>query len=178
MAYKELLICGFGGQGVIFAGVLIGNAAVKAGLEASQSAAYGSEARGSACHAGVVISDKPISYPKTRIPDLMIALSQAGYDKFISSVSETGYVLYDEDIVTANNEIATKQIPAKFTEIASDIGNRSVANVVASSAAISLMGIFDTEILKETISENSPKAFLDLNLKAFEAGCVLAQNIE
>ena len=77
---KEVRICGFGGQGIVLAGVVLGEAAVKAGHQAVQTQSYGPEARGGAARAEVVIADGPISYPRVLLADVVVALSQPGYD--------------------------------------------------------------------------------------------------
>ena len=177
MKRVELLICGFGGQGVVFAGVLLGNAAVNAGLEAAQSASYGAEARGSACHAGVILSSRPISYPKVRTPDLLIALSQAGYDKFHPAVREDGLVLYDGDLVSVKESGPARHVPVAATAIATDLGARGVANVVIAAAAVALAGLFDKEILRETLEAYSPESFREANLRALHAGFDLAESL-
>lgn len=170
MSRTELVICGFGGQGVIFAGVLIGHACVQAGLEVAQSAAYGSEARGSACHAGVVISTENISYPKVHNPDILLAMSQAGYDKFVRNVKDTGKVFYDSDLVVPVASENVEQIPVKATAIATDLGKKAVANVALVATTVGKTQFIDSNALRKAVEENSPRAFREMNISAMEMG--------
>jgi 2-oxoglutarate ferredoxin oxidoreductase subunit gamma len=170
----EIIVCGFGGQGVIFAAELIGRAGVLAGLEAAESGAYGAEARGSACHAGIILAKSLIAYPKVRRPDLLIALSRTGYDKFISSVNPGGRVVYDSDLIKLipssgqNNNIHHSGFPATAT--AGDLGRRGVANVVITAAALALSQALPFEALQRALKEQCPPAYLELDLRALEAG--------
>ncbi len=177
MEKTELLICGFGGQGVIFAGQLVGRTAVVAGMEVAQSASYGSEARGSACHAGVVVSSELISYPKVRKPDILIALSQAGYDKFISTVKPKGKVIYDCDLVKSENRDGIDQIGLPSTAIATQMGRKGVGNVILLAAVTALTNFVPKEALQQALDEQSPPAFKEMNRKAIIAGFKLAEEI-
>lgn len=173
---NELIICGFGGQGVIFAGELIGRAAVVSGLEAAQSASYGSEARGSACHAGVVISDEHISYPKVGKPDILIALSQTAYTKFLPNVRENGKVLFDCHLIKHQAMDGVEQIGIPAQAGALKLGRKSVANVIIVAAALATGDIIKKDALRSAILEQSPPAFQEINIKAMEAGFALAVN--
>ena len=169
----ELIICGFGGQGVIFAGVLLGRAGMHAGLEAAQSASYGSEARGSACHAGVVLSSELIGYPKVRQPDILLAMSQAAYDKFRPMVKPGGMVFFDCHLIKMQKIDDIEQIGIPATSVATQLGSKAMANVVMLSAAVAGAKIVSVDALKIAIEEQSPKAFKDVNIKAFEEGLKL-----
>jgi len=174
---------------VIFAGELLGRAAMRAGLESAESSAYGSEARGSACHAGVIISDQYIPYPKVRRPDLLIALSQSAYLSFITSVKSGGQVFYDIDLVNPSlsprNDVILKGIPA--TAAAAQLGRRSVANVVLLTAALAsnndhpdLPGdsiVPSREAMEKAIIEQSPPAFKEINLAAMKEGWKMSERV-
>ena len=79
---KEIRIVGFGGQGIILAGVILGEAATRAGHKAVQTQSYGPESRGGAARSEVVISSEPIDYPRVNEADVVVALSQEGYEKY------------------------------------------------------------------------------------------------
>lgn len=181
----EILICGFGGQGVIFAAELIGRAGVLAGLEAAESAAYGAEARGSACHAGIILSEALIAYPKVRRPDLLIALSQAGYDKFVATVKPGGRAVYDKDLVKSEESSVrrndTLQVGVSATTAATKLGRRGVANVVITAAALSGLTavgshsymLLPLDALERAIVEQSPGAFREINIRALAEGWMM-----
>lgn len=175
MKRQEVLICGFGGQGVIFAGVLLGRAGVCAGLEAAQSASYGAEARGSACHAGVVLSPEPIGYPKVRQPDVLIALSQDGYDKFAHTVKSGGKIFFDCHLIKHKKIDTVEQVGVPATSSATQLGQKGVANVVVVTTAAAIAGIVSNEALKTAIDEQSPANFKEINIKAFEEGLKIAE---
>ncbi|MBT3232058.1 MAG: 2-oxoacid:ferredoxin oxidoreductase subunit gamma [Calditrichaeota bacterium] len=166
----ELLFCGFGGQGIIFAGKIMGQAGVAAKLETAQSASYGSEARGSACHAGVVVSTEQIGYPKVTKPDILVAMSQEAYDKFINTVKSGGTVFYDSHLVNATETEGVVQNAIPATSLATDIGRRGVANVVMLSAMVASSGIVSKDNLQDTLDEQSPPAFKEINGNAVDAG--------
>ena len=97
---RELRVVGFGGQGIILSGYIIGKAAaVYDGKYASLIQAYGPEARGSACHASVVIDEKEIDYPRVSAPNILAILSQEGYTKFAHELGEGGKMLVDSGLV-------------------------------------------------------------------------------
>ena len=96
----ELRIVGLGGQGVILSGYIIGKAAaVFDGKHASLIQAYGPEARGSACHASLVVSDREIDYPQVTSPDILAVLSQEGYSTFAGELKSGGVMLIDSGLV-------------------------------------------------------------------------------
>ncbi len=167
---KELLFCGFGGQGIIFAGKIMGQAGISAKLETAQSSSYGSEARGSACHAGVVVSSELIGYPKVTQPDILVAMSQEAYDKFIKTVKPGGTVFFDSHLVkeTKVDGVVQNAIPA--TSMATDLCRRGVANVVMLSAVVASSGIVSREDLQDALDAQSPPAFKKINKKALDAG--------
>lgn len=172
---REAIICGFGGQGVIFAGRLLGQAASLSGLESAQSSSYGSEARGSACDAGVVISDAIIGYPQPARPDVLIALSQAAYDKFVTRVNPGGAIIYDDGLVVPREIESVRQIGVPATAAATDaLGRRGIANVVILAAASALTGLASRDDLKKAVEEESPPDYLEINLRAVDEGLKLA----
>jgi len=166
----EILICGFGGQGIIFAGELLGRAGMHAGMEAAQSASYGAEARGSACHAEVLLSSEHIPYPRVRRPDLLIAMSQAGYDKFAAKVKKDGRIVYDSDLVSPRKLDSVEQTPFAATAAATELGRRGVANVVMLAAVVSTTGMIPPDALKSALEEQTPEKYREVNLKALEVG--------
>ena len=93
---------GFGGQGIILAGVILGEAATRAGHRAVQTQSYGPESRGGAARSEVVISSEEIDYPRVSYADVVVALSQEGYEKFGTEVGDGGIVVVDSDLVKAD----------------------------------------------------------------------------
>ena len=83
---KQALICGYGGQGIVLAGAILGRAAFNDGKWVGGTNSYGAASRGGACRAEVVISDQPISFPYVIEADVLIAMYQSAYDKYIGQV--------------------------------------------------------------------------------------------
>ena len=176
-------LCGFGGQGIVLAGVLLGTAAVqKAGLNAVQTQSYGSEARGGECQAEVIISSRPIDSPLADDCDILVSLSQAALDKYLPILRRDGVLIYDPEFVReppakpqpgkGPNRTAAYAVPA--TAIAGDIGVALAANMVMLGFLQRITGLFSADDLLEAISDGVPARYKDPNLKAARAGMDLA----
>ncbi|NLH86708.1 MAG: 2-oxoacid:ferredoxin oxidoreductase subunit gamma, partial [Firmicutes bacterium] len=98
---KEIRLSGYGGQGLILAGIILAEAAMRDGYEVVQSQSYGPEARGGASRAEVIISDEPIDYPKVTSPDILLLMSDQACKRFAGSVCEGGTVIVDSGLVTS-----------------------------------------------------------------------------
>jgi 2-oxoglutarate ferredoxin oxidoreductase subunit gamma len=172
MARKEIRFAGFGGQGLLLAGIMLGNAAtIRAGKHAAQTQSYGTEARGGASQCNVVIDDEPITYVGVVRPDVFVCMSQEAYDKLIGDVREGGTVFYDADLVKIKDVQGAKQIPIAATKTAIDLlGRKIVANMVILGALVEATKILDAEIVKACIRDNVPEGTEELNLKAFDEG--------
>src|SRR4030042_76847 len=153
-------ITGFGGQGVITAGYILGNAvSVYDDKQAVFTQSYGPEARGSACSAQVAISDKPILRPFFKQHDILVALSQEGFDKYIEQTIEGGTVLVDEDLVEVHSlppKVKFAAIPS--TQIAEKtFNNRIVTNIVMLGFLTSFTNIVSKEGMQESVLSVVPK---------------------
>lgn len=174
---KEIRISGFGGQGIVLAGYVVGRAfTLYENLEAVMTQSYGPEARGGASSANVVVSDRSIAYPFVERPDILITLSQEAYTRFRPLAKEEALILIDQDLVKPEDNDQVYSIPA--TKMAEELGRRIVANMI-------MLGFFTavTEIVKRESMENALEASvkaktLPLNLKAFESGYIYAVNKE
>ena len=171
----RISLCGFGGQGIILSAVILGTTAVtKADLYAVQTQSYGSEARGGHCQAELIIQDKPINSPIAETKNLLVAMFQTAYEKYIDTLDEDGVLVIDPQLVTkiVRPIKHTLEIPA--TQIAVDLGNRMAANMVVLgflSEALDLMSRDDLiSVLESTVNPR----FLELNIKAVDAGIAYA----
>ena len=169
---KEVRFTGFGGQGMVVMGYILGRAAtVYDGKNATMTQSYGPEARGGASSTQVIISDGHIYYPYVIKPNILVAMSQEGYDKYRSNLAEDGKLLIDEDLVTLSEDEDTGRvfkIPA--TRFAEELGRKIVANIVMLGFFSALTDMVSEEALKKSIADSVPKATIELNLKAFEKG--------
>jgi 2-oxoglutarate ferredoxin oxidoreductase subunit gamma len=176
---KEVRFTGFGGQGMAVIGYILGRAAaVYDGKQATMTQSYGPEARGGASSSQVIISNGRIFYPYVIESDVLVAMSQEGYDKHCASIKSKGILLYDEDLVTLATGGKGKQryaIPA--TRFAEDLGRKIVANIVMLGFLSGITDVASEEALKKAVSDAVPKPTIELNLKAFEKGREYAKMI-
>jgi len=174
----EILIAGFGGQGIIRTGLMLATAAcIFGGKNAIQNQSYGPESRGGRCKSEVIISDGEIDFPKVEKPDILVILSQDAYNEYIDTLKEGGILLVDPDMVPykkKNLKIRVYEIPA--TKIAEELGKKIVANVVMIGAFTAITGLLDVDAVKESIKRNVPKGTEQLNLAAFEKGYEYGKN--
>jgi len=172
MAQTEIRIGGFGGQGVILSGIIIGRAAaIHAGLNATLVQSFGPEARGSASSAELIVSDEPINYPYVRDLDMLVVLSQDAYTKFRPRLKPDGLLVTEADLVNPQPEPPVKRhftVPA--TRLAEEIGRRIVLNIVSVGFFGAVSQIVPLEALETAVKESVPPGTLDLNLRAFRKG--------
>jgi len=176
---KQIRLCGFGGQGVILAGTILGYAAVNDGRWASGSNSYGAQARGGAARSEVVISTEPIKFPHVIQSDILIALSQMAYDTYSKDVCEQGaVVIYDDLMVKPHTITGAQQIPVPATSTAiRELDSKQVANVVILGASVAITGIVSKQALTASIGKHVEERFKELNLRALEVGCRLGEDI-
>ncbi|MGQ9598904.1 MAG: 2-oxoacid:acceptor oxidoreductase family protein [Anaerolineae bacterium] len=170
-----LQFCGFGGQGIVLLSVVLGTAAVtKAGFYAVQTQSYGSEARGGECQAELILSKSPIRAPLTDRVDILVAMSQLALDRYLGRLRPGGILIIDPELVQVpdRSDIRIIQVPA--TEIATQIGGRIAANMVMLGFLQGVMGLVSEEDLFDTIRDQVPPRYLDLNLEATRRGIALA----
>ena len=180
MKEQKIKISGFGGQGVILSAYIIGKAAsIYDGKNASMTQAYGPEARGGACSSQVVISPKEVDYPLVDGADVLIALSQEGYDKFISILKKDGILLYDSDLVeNLKHSSKINSNPLPVTRVAEELGNKIVANVVMMGFFTAVAKMVSIESMKQSIQESVPAKYTELNMRAFDEGYNYIKNLK
>lgn len=167
---KEIIVTGFGGQGIILAGKIIGMAAsLGDNKESTLTQAYGPESRGGACNAQVIISDKPIHYPYVQQPHILLALSQAGYDKFADQLNKDSVLLTDQDLVpNVKSKCSHYEIAA--TRMAEKLGHKMMANIIMIGFFTAITGGVSKKAAEETVLNSVPKGTEEKNLKAFNQG--------
>jgi 2-oxoglutarate ferredoxin oxidoreductase subunit gamma len=168
---QELRIAGFGGQGVVLAGQIIGQAvAIYDKKYASFTQNYGPESRGGSCTAEVVTSENPIGYPYVVAPNIVVILSQDAYKKYGSDVPKDSLVVIESDLVKPAVDDKRPMLSIPATQIARDMGRVVVANVVLLGFLAAVSDLVSTEGLRKSLLATVPKGTGDFNLKAFEAG--------
>ena len=164
---KEIRIAGFGGQGIVLAGKILWEGAINSGHKAVQTQSYCPESRGGAARSEIVISDKDVDYPRVMDADVLVALSQPGYDKYSDDLKKSTVVIIDSDLVETEDK---KAIHVPFTKTADALGKKIVANIVMIGYLTGYMDIIPKKKMADTIKSNIPKGTEVLNLKAFEKG--------
>ena len=166
---REIRIAGFGGQGVVLAGYVLGKAvALYDGREVVMTQSHGPEARGGASSADLVISTEPIAYPFVQQPDILVALSQEAYSKFHPTAKTDAIVLIDRDLVIPGDGDLFHTIPA--TQLAEDLGRRIVANVVMLGYFTAVTKLVDPGAMVKALETSVKPKTVALNLDAFQAG--------
>jgi 2-oxoglutarate/2-oxoacid ferredoxin oxidoreductase subunit beta len=169
----EVQLGGFGGQGIISAGKIIGQAAaIYDGLEVCFTQSYGPEARGGAAGSQVVVGSNPIHHPHLIQASSMIIMSQGAYAKYLPVLAPGGALLIDDGLVALaddhRQDITTYGLPA--TQIAEDLGNNRAANTVMLGFWTAITGVISTEAMQQSVAESVPPKTIDVNLKAFDEG--------
>jgi len=169
---KEIRFAGFGGQGVILAATVVGKAAaIYEGGYAALTQNFGPEARGGAASAGLILSDEPILYPYADHPDILVILSQEAYTRFSPELKQDGLLIVEEELVKLGKlPPAVRVVGAPATRLAEELGKKMVLNVVMVGFFAAVTGLLDKESYRKAIAATVPKAYTDLNLKAFERG--------
>ncbi len=171
MARQEVRFAGFGGQGLLLAGIILGKTAcLFASKQAAQTQSYGTEARGGASQCNVVIDDKEITYVGVVNPDVFVVMSQEAYEKLIGEVKEGGRVFYDSDLVKIKENPRFRQVSIPSTSTAKQLGRQMVANMVMLGAMIEGTRLLEPEQVKACLRESVPPGTEELNLRAFEKG--------
>jgi 2-oxoglutarate ferredoxin oxidoreductase subunit gamma len=176
MSRREVRFSGFGGQGIILSGYILGKAAtLHTDLNATLTQSYGPESRGGACTAELILADMPVHYPRVISPDLLVAMSQEAFDKYAGEVGAEGLILIDQtlvDPVVPLPKAPVRGVPA--TQIAEELGRRIVANIVMLGFFTGFANIIPEDAMRQTILESVPKGTEELNMTAFSRGLACA----
>ncbi len=171
MGTKEIRIAGFGGQGVVLSGQILGQAASIYGNGFSTlTQSYGPEARGGSCTAEVVISDEPIGYPYVQNPNVLIILSQEAYNRYGRNPPAETLMIIDPDLVKPDPSQNPAPLSIPATRMARDMGRVVVANIITLGFLVAVGDVVSPEALKNSVLTSVPKGTEELNTKAFELG--------
>jgi 2-oxoglutarate ferredoxin oxidoreductase subunit gamma len=170
----EIVLAGFGGQGVLFLGKMIALAGMIDGKEVSWIPSYGPEMRGGTANCSVVVSDRRIGSPVVSHPNVLVAMNRPSLEKFESKVQPGGTVLINKTLIEIPHT-RTDILPVylEITGLAGELGNPRLANIVALGGLIGRLGLVSrasvVEALKKELS-GKKAALFDLNVKALDAG--------
>ncbi len=182
---KDIRIAGFGGQGILMAGIVIAKAAsLYDHIYAVQTQSYGPEARGGASRTEVVISDEEIDYPKVENPEIFVVMSHEALLKYITDIKEGAILLIDPDLVKEEeiqDIIEDKKLTlykARATRTAEKvIGKKIVANIVMLGSFVKATEAISEEAAVNAITDSVPPGTEELNLKAFEEGMNILEKV-
>lgn len=166
---KKIVITGFGGQGVVLAGRIVGQAAaIGDKLESTMVQSYGPESRGGECSTQVTIADAFIHFPYITTPDILVCMSHSGYQKYCRQTKDDTVLIIDADLVKPTEHKDYFAIPC--TRFAEEMGLKMAANIIMVGFFAGITGAVSDKSLRQTVSESVPKGTEEKNLKAFDRG--------
>jgi 2-oxoglutarate ferredoxin oxidoreductase subunit gamma len=167
----QIRLSGTGGQGVIKGAMILAEAALIDGNNATQSQVYGPESRGGSTRAEVNISDQQILFPKVETPNLLLIMSLESYGKYAGQVAPGGILILDGDIGRGDRHDGLEVYRAPITVIARDqVGNEMCANVVALGVINAITHMVSDEGMEESLRRNFKAAVFEMNMRAYQAG--------
>ncbi|HOC19042.1 MAG TPA: 2-oxoacid:acceptor oxidoreductase family protein [Vicinamibacterales bacterium] len=170
----DIVLAGFGGQGILFLGKMIATAGMIEGKEVSWIPSYGPEMRGGTANCSVVVSDKRIGTPVVSRPNVLVAMNRPSLEKFEPKMAEGGFLLINRTLIEIPHTRTDIEVAyIGITGIAGGLGNPRLANVVALGALIARVPIVGRDsalaALRKELS-GKKAALLDLNFAALDAG--------
>ncbi len=170
----EIIISGFGGQGVLFAGQLLSYAAMDEGKDVTWIPSYGPEMRGGTANCTVVIADEEIGSPFVRNPEAAIVMNLPSLDKYEPLIKPGGVLVVNESMVNrepVRKDIKVVRIPA--SDLAEELGDKRMANMVLLGGLLANLPVMGLDAMEKTLKEHMPAKLaklLDANKKALEKG--------
>jgi len=178
----EILISGFGGQGVLFAGQLLAHAAMDNGHHVTWIPSYGPEMRGGTAHCTVIISDDEIGAPLVRNPLGVIAMNMPSLDKYESLVASDGVFVVNSSLMTrkaTRADIRLIEVPANA--IAEEFGSSKMANIVLLGALVAATGVMPLAEIEGALKNHLPerhRKLLEANIQALRKGAEMAETVK
>ncbi len=177
--YADVMMAGFGGQGILLIGNLLAEAALLEELNVTYLPSYGVEMRGGTANCTVVISDQEIGSPQVSAPEVMLVMSEQARERFEANVKPNGLLIVNSTLVDtgklSRKDLEIINIP--FNQVASEMGNAKFANMIALGAYLGKRPVVKTESIEKMLKEQltGKKAeFVPMNLKAIARGIELA----
>ncbi|MDE6672158.1 MAG: 2-oxoacid:acceptor oxidoreductase family protein [Ruminococcus sp.] len=170
----EIVLAGFGGQGVLFAGKILAYCGLMDNKELSWLPSYGPEMRGGTANCSVCISDEPIGSPLVLTPDILIAMNQPSFDKFVDAVKPNGKIFVDSTLIDSKcerSDVECYYIPS--SQLAEDNNLKGGSNIILLGKLIKETNIFTLDTMKKAIEKVVPPTkshLIENNFKAIEIG--------
>ena len=171
---KEILIAGFGGQGILFSGKFLAYEGLIDGKEVSWLPSYGPEMRGGTANCSIIISDSAVGSPIVSNPDILIAMNLPSLDKYENETKAGGQIFVDSSLIdrkVERDDVEVFYIPA--TKLASDENLPGLANMIMIGHMINHAGVMPYENVEKTMAKLVPakkQNLIELNIKAVELG--------
>lgn len=175
MTNHEIIFAGFGGQGILSMGKFLAYAGMDEGFNVSWLPSYGPEMRGGTANCCVIVTDENIGSPIVTNATALVVMNRPSLDKFEKSVVPGGIIIRDSTLVDRDierNDAVVISIPA--TEMADELGNKKIANMILLGALIKKTGVIPIESLLKSLKGHGKESFFEINKKAIEkgAGCI------
>lgn len=178
----EFIFAGFGGQGIMFAGQILAYAGMGADLQSTWIPSYGPEMRGGTANCCVVLADRPIGSPVVRNPQVAVAFNNPSFEKYEPMVAVGGLFVYNASLITVEPiRVDIDVLPVPATNIADELGDMRLTNMVMLGAAISARPVLSLDAVKQALDAHLPSHRRDLlkaNFAALERGMACALNLE
>ena len=171
---REIIVSGFGGQGVMSIGKTLTEAGLAEGLHVSWLPSYGPEMRGGTASCGVIVSDEPVGSPIVATPDVLVAMNLPSLDKYESTVAPGGMIFADSTLIerkVTRDDVKVFYVPA--TKLANDNGTPTLANMVLMGKILKELGDFGEDSLRAALGKviSAKRAdMLEVNLHAMQIG--------
>ena len=173
---KEIVVTGFGGQGIVLAGRILGQAAALGDKkESTLVQSYGPESRGGACSAQVIVADTVIQYPYIKTPDVLVCMSQSAYDKYKDQLKPDGLLLVDRDLVKPDGRREFFAVPA--TRMAEELGRVMMANIIMIGFTVAVAGVVSEAAARGAVAASVPRGTEKVNDQAFTKGFEYGQSL-
>jgi len=182
--YHDVIIAGFGGQGVLFVGNLLAQAGMEQNYHVTFMPAYGVEMRGGTANCNVVLSSEEIGSPLPDNPCSGLVLNEASLERFQSSLKAGGSLFVNSTLAPMEKVVRTdiQTVPIPANELAVSLGNVQVASLILLGAFVEWTGILTRDVFPPAMEEMLPpqarEKFLDSNLKALEEGFACAKQLK
>ena len=178
--YEEVILAGFGGQGIMLAGKLLAQTAMKAGKEVTYMPSYGAEVRGGTAKCMIIVAEGKIASPLVGRPDSLIVMNKASLNKYAPHLKPAGLLVMNSSLIKnepqLDETIEVLAVPAD--DIAIELGNPKSANMVALGAYLQRKGIFSTDAAAASLADVLAKRHhqtLPVNIEALHRGAKFAE---
>ncbi|HEX9744633.1 MAG TPA: 2-oxoacid:acceptor oxidoreductase family protein [bacterium] len=177
----QVVMAGFGGQGLMLIGKLLAEASMEEGKEVSWLPSYGPEMRGGTANCTVVVSDEPVASPVINNPDALVAMNLPSLDKFSPMIKPGGLIVINSSLIPKKSgRDDVRELMVEGTDIANELGTSKAANMVMLGAFVGASGICRLETIDGWMSHQfkTKTEVVELNRKALQKGLEIGKAIE